>query len=413
MAHSVKLPKRPETVLGRRARLLWIAGAILVVYAGIIAATNGFDVTVAGIRIRSRTWQRPGLLAVAALAVAAIADRRRAAALLAIVAAAIARALDAAWLALSPRAVATLAVAWTFVAGVVFGTSVAGGADSSGYLNQGRLLARGQLVDEQRMRSRPPWPELPFKLSPLGFRPAPDPQRLAPTYPPGYPLLLAPAFLVDERAAYLVVPLCGVLAVWLTYALGRRLGEPGAAATAALLLSVSPTYLYQLVQPMSDVPVTAAWLLALYLAMRPKLSSAALAGLTAGLAILIRPNLAPLAALVWLATAIEPGTRSRRVAVAVLATLPAVVTLAVVQSLRFGSPWSSGYGRLRDLFAWSNIAPNLGRYPRWLFENHTPVIALFLLAPLWSRRLHRESRRLVRLLWLFAVAVVVAYLPYV
>ena len=403
-------PARP-----RRASLLWLLGASLLAYSIAIAATGGVDVTVAGVRVRSRTWQRPAVLGGLCLLAVAVTDRRRALSVARHITRSAARRLDRAWPAVSPRVVAMAATAWTLGAGLAFSTCVAGGADSSGYLNQARLFARGRLLDDTRLDARPPAREPAWTVAPLGYRPARDGERLAPTYPPGYPLLMAAGFLVQERAAFLVVPICGALAVWLTFAIGARLGEGGAGAAAALLLSVSPTFLHQLVQPMSDVPATAAWLLALATAMRPTGSSAALAGAAAGAAILIRPNLAPLAALAWSICALADGSQAkwRRAAIAVSGTLPAIVALGYIQEVRYGSPWSSGYGPTSQLFAWANVGPNLDRYPRWLVETHTPLIALFVLAPLWMFRARVPLRRLFMTLWLFAVAVPLAYLPYV
>jgi len=399
----------------RRTAALWLIGALVLVYSGVIAATGGIDLTVGGLRIRSRTWQRPAGLGLACLAVVAVADRRRAIAVSRQLGIAAAHALDRLWLGVPPAGVAIVATAWALGAGLVFGTNTAGGADSSGYLNQAKLLARGQVVDQSRLREPVPGVAGAFRLAPLGYRPAPDGERLAPTYPPGYPLLMAPAFLISERAPFFVVPLCGALAVWLTFAIGRRLGETGAGAAAAVLTSVSPTFLYQLVQPMGDVPVTAAWLLALYLATGRTDLSAAAAGLAAGVAVLIRPNLLPLAVLVWAACAVaDPARwRWRRAALSIATAIPAVVALGAIQSVRFGSPLLSGYGPTSDLFAWANIGPNLDRYPRWMIETHTPAIALFLLAPVWIVRTGRESRPLFWLVWLFAIAVTLAYLPYV
>ena len=46
--------------------------------------------------------------------------------------------------------------------------------------------------------------------------------------------------------------------------LGRRLfGAPGTALWGAALVASSPAFLYQLMNAMSDVPVMAAWTLAL------------------------------------------------------------------------------------------------------------------------------------------------------
>jgi hypothetical protein len=398
----------------RRASLLWLAGLLLVLYSGAIAATGGVDVSFGGMRIRSRTWQRPAFLGVALLAGVAMADRRRAVSLASRISAAAGVNLGAAWLGLSPRAIAVVATVWTLAVGVAFSTNIAGGADSSGYLNQARLFARGRVLEEVRVSLPGDWPAKGPTLAPLGYRPAPDGERLAPTYPPGYPLVMTPGFLIDERAAHAVVPLCGALAVWLTFALGRRLREPGTGAAAALLVAVSPTFLYQLVQPMSDVPVTAAWLLALYCASGSTTVAATCAGLAAGVASAIRPNLLPLAVLVWTACAMSNLSRGfwRRALTAAIATAPAVLTLGVIQAIRFGSPWASGYGRMRDLFAWENVIPNLDRYPRWIFETHTPLVALFLVAPLWIARRPPEMRRQLVIVWTFAMSVVLAYLPY-
>ena len=389
-------------------------GAVLLTYSILLAVTGGIDVTVIGLRIRSRTWQRPALLALACLTIAAFTDRRRVTRFTRQTRDQIRRAEPFATSLLSARGLTLAAVAWTIVAGIAFGTDVAGGADSSGYLNQVTLFSRRQILDDPRLSGDNAWPDRALKLAPLGYRPAPDRQHLAPIYPPGYPLLMTPAYLINERTQYLVVPMCGALAVWLTFALGRRLGEPTAGTAAALLVSVSPTFLYQLVQPMSDIPATAAWLLAMWLAIRGTSVTAALSGLVTGLAILIRPNLAPLALLAWTTCAVAARSPRGwlRALVAISATVPGVVALGALQSVRYGSPFASGYGTFGGLFALSNVGPNLDRYPRWLFESHTPLIGLFLIAPLWIWRRPRESRALLMILWMFCVAVVAAYLPY-
>jgi dolichyl-phosphate-mannose-protein mannosyltransferase len=418
MEGSILDPRAPRPELSdsarwRYAKTLWIAGAALLAYSLTIALTGGIDFTLASVRLRSRSWQRPALLGFLCVAIVATVDRRRAWRVAGQVINGVWRAWTAIVTATPPAAIAIAAATWTVVAGLAFGTFVAGGADSSGYLNQARLFATGRALDDSRISDPPRWKETGYKLAPLGYRPAADPTKLAPTYPPGYPLLMAPAFRLNVRVAYLIVPLCGALAVWLTYALGRRLRMPGAGAAAALLLSLSPTFLYQLIQPMSDVPVTAAWLFAIYFARQATLSTAVLSGLAAGVATMIRPNLLPLAGLTWMACVIsDTGRRWSRGGAAIAATIPGLVTLGAIQSIRYGSPFASGYGSFVSLFGWENLWPNLERYPRWMFETHTPLIALFLFAPLWFVR-RREDRSFLLLLWGFALAVVAAYLPYV
>ena len=102
-----------------------------------------------------------------------------------------------------------------------------------------------------------------------------------------------------DRGAFLVVPLCGALTIWLTYVLGCRVFDaPGIALWGACLVATSPVFLYQLMNAMSDVPVTAAWTLALVLTLSRRPLAA---GLAMTVAIAIRPNLVPLAGvlLVW------------------------------------------------------------------------------------------------------------------
>ena len=140
----------------------------------------------------------------------------------------------------------------------------------------------------------------------------------------------------------------------------------------------------------------------------------------------MRPNLAPLVVLVAAACrhrearVRRPAAASSRVSPRwtraiwlLLATMPGVLALGAIQAVRYGSPLGSGYGTFDDLFGLANVAPNLARYPRWMSETHTPLIWLWLLAPLSFPFLARGVRAFGWILYTFAVAVVLAYLPYV
>jgi 4-amino-4-deoxy-L-arabinose transferase-like glycosyltransferase len=225
--------------------------------------------------------------------------------------------------------------------------------------------------------------------------------------------MMVPLAAISERAIYVLVPLFGVLAVWLTYRLGTELGDPLAGGVAAMVLSASPTFLGQVVQPMSDIPGMACWLGALIAASRGTIGSSAAAGVLSSVAVMIRPNLAPLAGLM-LTAALFCGRAFdwRRAVVFVAALAPGLILLGWIQYVRYGAALSSGYGMIEDFFAVANIGPNLARYPRWLTETHTPFIWLSALAPFWIAR--RASRPF--LAWtalLLALAVWSAYLPYV
>ena len=305
-----------------------------------------------------------------------------------------------------------IATVWALAAGLLFNTFVAGGADSYGYVGQARLLADGHLTDTISIGADYTWPDAAATLTPLGFTGGTDSSLIVPRYPPGLSLLMAPLAAWSERAVYVVVPLFGALLVWLIYKYGTELGDPAAGAIAAALLSVSPTFLLQAVQPMSDVPAAACWLTALMLAARGSSTAAAGAGAIASLAILIRPNLAPLAMLMAAVTVSAASAfRLRRLLLFVAALTPGLVTLGWIQQVRYGSPFASGYGTVADGFSIENIGPNLSRYPRWLIETHTWFIWLSLASPWW---ILRSARRPLFAWSALALAVLVwaAYLPY-
>jgi hypothetical protein len=380
--------------------------AAIAVYALAVAWTGGLDVRIAGVRLRSHSWIRPAIVAAAGAAL-----------LIRLAGSQLATFLARGWSAAESQSVARAcvfaAMVWTLAAGVLFGTFANGGADSYGYVGQARLLAHGRLTDTIPLSHAFKWPDVEATLTPLGFTRGRSPGVIAPKYPPGFPLLLAPLTAISESAIYMLVPMFGLLAIWATYRLGVELGDPLAGGIAAVLLSASPTFLYQVVQPMSDVPATACWLCALLVASRSSVTAAAAAGAISSVAILIRPNLAPLAGLIFIpAVAGGPGSRAKRALAFVAAITPGLVAMGWIQNARYGSPLASGYGTIGDAFATANIRPNLVRYPRWLTESHTWFIWLSVLAPFWIVR--RAARPL--LAWvavLLALAIWTAYLPYV
>jgi glycosyl transferase family 87 len=410
----MRLVEGPESrTVGRTAHTptRWTAWLLAVTAASaaltaVVWWTGGFSVRIAGVQVRSHSWVRPAIVALAGAALLIRLERAR-------VAGALARAWHAAESPHIARAMVVLATAWTLTAGIVFGTYASGGADSYGYVGQARLLVHGRLTDTVPLRPAFTWPDVEMTLTPLGFTHGRSPGVIAPRYPPGFPLLLAPLTIMSETAIYMLVPVFGLLAVWGTYRLGVRLGDPLAGALAAVMLSFSPTFLYQVVQPMSDVPAAACWLWALLAAANGSRGGGAAAGGLASIAITIRPNLAPLAALVLVPVAFG-GTdgRARRVLLFAAALVPGLVALGWIQDVRYGSPFASGYGTLKDGFALAYVGRNLARYPRWLTETHTWFIWLSLLAPFWIAR--RAANRL--LAWTaaaVALAVWAAYLPYV
>jgi hypothetical protein len=156
------------------------------------------------------------------------------------------------------------------------------------------------------------------------------------------------------------------------------------------LLGTSPTFLFEVTAPASDVAAVAWWSLAIFALMFESRGAAFGAGVATGMAILTRPNVVPLAlALVapdaWrLLRGSSP--EHRRSALTRLmyfgaGSVPAGLFIAYLNHELYGSPVSSGYGSLSDLYGWSHAWANLARYPRWLVETQTPVVILAAVAP--------------------------------
>src|SRR6185503_6608866 len=134
----------------------------------------------------------------------------------------------------APR-IAAAAALGSLALGITFGLDAAGGSDAYGYVSQAWLWASGRVA-------------------------APN-----------------------------------ALAVWLTYRLGARVDRPATGMIAAILVATSPIFMFHSFEPMSDVPVTAWWLLSWLAALSARDAGAILSGAAASLAIATRPNLVPLA----------------------------------------------------------------------------------------------------------------------
>jgi len=320
------------------------------------------------------------------------------------------------WARLWPIVAVAAALAAT-VAGFARGTYVAGGPDSYCYLSQAELFASGHIVNVQPIASEAPWDRGSEAFIPVGHVRAYAPRgATVPMCPPGYPLIMAAVRAIAGRAAMFgVVPILGGLGVWWTFLLGRRIGDATAGAAAAVLLAASPPFLYQIVQPMSDVPAAALWAAALVAVTSQRFSSsfieAIAGGVVTGVALIVRPNLLPLVAVV----AFVVFTRRNATVPNVLRTwtgfaigvAPFAIAIGVLQNAMYGGPFKSGYGDLDFLFRLDHVRPNLQRYPLWLLQTETPIVLLALASPLLAR-----DRRTCVWLLAFVAAVFACYVPY-
>jgi 4-amino-4-deoxy-L-arabinose transferase-like glycosyltransferase len=239
--------------------------------------------------------------------------------------------------------------------------------------------------------------------------------------------MMAPASLIDQESGpYLVVPILAGLAVFCTYVIGTYLHSRAAGVFAAALLCTSPIFLFQTVQPMSDVPATALWSLALVLALRRTRRSVLFAGLVTGVALMTRPNLLPLtvvgvAALMLRARPAanaDDRPASQRLLVFFGGMLPIVAILLLLQWRLYGNPLLSGYGGPLALFSTSNVRQNVPAYGLRMLRGEAPALCVVLVAlviVLNRPRNVADRRRFGHLLLLASLAVaaiLLCYLPY-
>jgi hypothetical protein len=390
--------------------LLLVALATIATLTGIVVAvTGGFTLAVdiggVPLRLSSHDWRDPAVAAAVSWALLLVLGREHAVR----AGESVLRFIDQ-----SSATIAFLLAVATLGIGMGYGTYSAAGADASGYVSQAAAIGSGSLVRREPLASTVPWTNATWAFSPLGYRPGPSIGEIVPTYPIGLPLTMAPVAATGEPlAVFLVVPLLGAVAVFSTYVLGVKVHSPRAGLTGAVLLATSPIFLFQLVQPMSDVPVTAWWTLAVLLALSERSWAPLAAGGVAGLAILTRPNLAPLALVVVIALLPTVRGRARALLPAAAGVCGAVALLLWRQWQLYGNPVTSGYGDTGDLFSLSSIWPNAVGYASRLVSSEAPALTLLVIgAFLAARHLHRRHRQGLLLAVATGAIVVACYLPY-
>jgi hypothetical protein len=230
--------------------------------------------------------------------------------------------------------------------------------------------------------------------------------------------------------ASLVVCISAALAVWFAGSTALRHGGGAAGALAATGLATMPAHLYESMLVMSDVPVTAAWFACWWWLARTgtragpvsetatgpvsetemgPAPNAVLAGVAAAIAVVIRPNLAPLAAVpaVWLW--LRSRSRGQKPWPALWFAIPVAAVGAVIAYLQwrwFGSPLRSGYGSASEIYSLANIAPNVRSYFGWLLETGGGWLLAAPLALILGRR------SILRWMLAFAALVCLAYFIY-
>jgi len=267
----------------------------------------------------------------------------------------------------------------------------AGGSDSSGYMNNARLLGSGHVRTVPR--------ELPgldarhfseFLYAPLGF--VPKDGSLVPTYPVGMPLMILAAHALSSwaRAGDVVIVTHSLAAVILIFVLGQILGfatEWCILGTATL--AASPLFLDFSLQAMSDVPAlawttgtaVAAWL------ARQRLGWAAATGFILAVSVLVRPNnllmVVPVLIAWWPVRLRRQELIRTAVCVALLGAgaLPLAIGFVLHSHAAYGHWLTTGYGDAGSLFMRSVVTLTLRHYAHWLPAVFSPGVWLFLALP--------------------------------
>jgi hypothetical protein len=354
-------------------RFLYVIACVAPVWAVITYATDGVTLHLGGLRLKATEPVRPLIVGILAAAIYVWRYSREA------------YDTDGVWLMAFLRRAAVVAAPVIILLGcaigIYSGSFTAGGSDAYGYVSQAGLWLKGSLRIEQPWVQQFSWPEREVTFAPLGYRPISPNGTIVPTYASGLPILMA-VFqgLLGANGPFYVVPVLGTLGLWFTYLLGREVsGSRPVGALAALLLLTSPVFLAHLLLPMSDVPVAAGWTLVALLALKKPRPAPLAAGLVAAATLMIRPNLVLLALVPVITWLIAWRDRRTEIMAFGVGLAPGVIAIAALNTYLYGSPLTSGYGALGDIYSWSSAWPNLQRYSLWLVQTQTPLVALAII----------------------------------
>ena len=275
---------------------------------------------------------------------------------------------------------------------------VAGGSDSSGYLNTARLITSGRIVEPVAALKQLDLPDGFLRLFlPLGFVPGPRAGTMAPYYPPGLPLQFAFAGTVAgwNYGPFVVSPLAALVSLLLVYLVGRELGLSRLfSAAGAAVLALCPVFLFQAEQAMSDIVATMWSLAAVLCALRCRRREAWAVGAGAafGMAVLVRP--ADLLLLLPLLFALRPRLRSGLFFI--LGAAPFAAFFLGWNTAAFGGPFRTGYsGDVWNGLALANFSGRFRHYALWLLKLLSPLVPAGWLLVSGDRRVAARDRALL------------------
>lgn len=294
-------------------------------------------------------------------------------------------------------------------------SDVAGGADSSGYLNFAWRLRHGNLrepvkaLDELGLGE-----EFSPPFRPIGFSWGVNSRIMVPAYPVGLPLHMVffAEILGWDIGPYLVSPIAALIGLFLIYGLARQLGLSRSFSLAgAAVLAAFPVYLFMAVQPMSDL-LACVWGMAAVLAgllSRKRSGWAVLAGAAFGMGFLVRSaNILLLLALV-LALPFKPKIYLKFI----LGGVCFGIFHSILNHALYGSMFTTGYrGELLGQLGTKDLLPRFLFYGRWFVKMLTPLVPLAWLLALLDRKVAFRDRLLLVFWFLPSLVFYCLYQPY-
>jgi hypothetical protein len=263
-----------------------------------------------------------------------------------------------------------------------------GGADSSGYLGEAKMFAEGRLrIPIDPLRELAIGPKFAPVFTPLGFSWT-STDHMVPLYPPGLPLHFAAAGIVFgwDRAPFYVSPIFTLLTIAAIYFLAREAGlDRWFSIGAAAIFAAIPVVISTSLQPLSDNVATFWAVLAILFAYR---RWPVPAGVAFAIGVWVRPTNLLLA--LPLAFALRWQWRSLLLAAA--GALPLGRALMWMNFRMFGSPFTTGYGRVTDVVDWNVLRTCSMHHLGWIAKTLTPLVPVATLLAVFDRKISRWTR---------------------
>lgn len=367
-------------MVARFALLLEVLAAVLLgaAIAAVVAGPLRFDVAATSLSVR--TLSRPLVAAAVLFALRLLIERAPG------------------QMARTTGAVARVVAGAVLSAGVIgwaaFLSMTCGGADSYGYVSAADRLLDGALVQHEPLARVMPFADGINAATPLGYTPSRQvADASVPVYPLGLPALMALARVAaGVDGPFFVAPVMGLVLIGAVYTLAASItGDRMLALIAAALAAVHPVVFTYSIQPMSDVPAAACFLVAVA-ALARRSPWPVLAGVAAAVCLAIRPALAPaLAALVVVPSLVRRRADTRA---ALMYGVPLAAGVAVQLSTQwylYGHPLANGYAAMGTLFSVERLGANARSHGYWAWRAIGPVflgamaIGLAVSAPIVRR----------------------------